>query len=149
MENFDVKLSSDFPGIILTRSLGTIEITDNDGGSCNSLSLSYYCCYKTYISHSIVILIVFSSFHLCSHSLSHTLSLPPFICTCTDIGEIYHFVYLHMHSTGVISLTTTLSIAIPVAVISLLALLILLIVIIVAVFSTRQKRTKKGIRDLM
>lgn len=32
VENFNVKLSSNFPGIIVSRSLGMIEITDNDGG---------------------------------------------------------------------------------------------------------------------
>ena len=32
VENFNVKLSSDFPGVIVSRALGMIEITDNDGG---------------------------------------------------------------------------------------------------------------------
>ena len=53
VENFNIKLSSDFPGIILSRSLGMIEITDNDGGSSfNSSTLLHY--YITYISYSII-----------------------------------------------------------------------------------------------
>ena len=32
VENFNVELSSDFPGVIVSRSLGMIEITDNDEG---------------------------------------------------------------------------------------------------------------------
>ena len=39
VENFNVKLSSNFPGIIVSRGLGMIEITDNDRGIISFISL--------------------------------------------------------------------------------------------------------------
>ena len=35
VENFNVKLSSDFPGVTVSRALGMIEISDNDWGKVN------------------------------------------------------------------------------------------------------------------
>ena len=34
VEDFTIKLSSDFPGVTVSRALSMIEITDNDKGAC-------------------------------------------------------------------------------------------------------------------
>ena len=74
VENFNVKLLSDFSGAIVSRSLGTIEITDNDGGIINFVGISLT--MLSFFLHRFFSLPLLS-FHLSlSLSLSPSLSFP-------------------------------------------------------------------------